>query len=140
MGKKQFGGHCKSDHLTWKGCVTLPSFGTNTVVPAHIRAVHKVSKIHEEVLEGHVGSLERDVVQQGSPPQEGVLTEQDGVERRKTLLCGIEVLQAQVSALTPWPPHLVAIVDAPQVVGTWERQQCLFPSISILEDDRKKNG
>ena len=118
--------------LTWNGCVTLSPFGTNAVVPAHIRTVNKTPQIHEQVFEGHVGSLQRDIVQQGSAPQEGVLAEEDRVERRQTFLSGVEVLQAKVSALAPRPPHLVAVVDAPQVVGTWEREFERQPCLNFL--------
>ena len=93
--------------------------------------MHEASQVHEQVLEGHVGGLERDVVQQGRAPQEGVVAEQDGVQRGQALLSGVEVLQAQLSALAPLAPHLEAVVDAPQVVGAWGKKN-LFVFVSLL--------
>lgn len=59
------------------------------------------------------------VVEQGSPPQEGLLAEQDAVQAGQALLRGVGGLQAVLLAALGAVPRLPRVVHPPDVVGAW---------------------
>lgn len=76
-----------------------------------------MGQILEELAEGHARGLVNGVVEQGRPPQEGLLSKQHTVQAGQALLSGVgwpePILQSAFSAV----PRLSGIVHTTQVVS-----------------------
>lgn len=66
-----------------------------------------------------MAGLVHGVVEQGGPPQRGVLPEQDTVDAGQTLLCGVQGLQVVLLPADAAAPRLVEVVDAAEVMSAW---------------------
>lgn len=63
-----------------------------------------------------MAGLVHGVVEEGGPPQEGVLPEQHAVDARQPLLGGVVGLQLVFSAASPTVPRLLQVVDPSEVM------------------------
>lgn len=106
---------------TWQRRVALASLGSDAVVPAGVGVIDEASQVVEELSEGHVAGLVDGVVEQGGPPQGGVSPKQHAVDAGQTLLRGVGGLQVVLPAPVAAAPRLVAVVEAAEVMCTWER-------------------
>lgn len=111
---------------TWQCRVALASLGSDAVVPAGIRVLHKASQVVEELSEGHVAGLVDGVVEQGGTPQRGVPPEQHTVDAGQTLLRGVGGPQVVLPAPVAVAPRLVAVVEAAEVMCAWWRETVEF--------------
>lgn len=74
---------------TWLGSISQSPLGSHTIIPSCIGVLDKLSDIFEELTKRHVTGSVDSVVEESSPPKEGVFSEQDTVNTCQTLLCGI---------------------------------------------------
>lgn len=108
--------------LTWPRRVALASLGPDAVVPAGVGILDEAAQVVEELGEGHVAGLVDGVVEQGGPPQTGVLPQQDAVDAGQPLLCGVQRLQAVLPPALAPAPRLLAVVNAPEVMRTFRTE------------------
>lgn len=77
---------------TWLRSISPPSLGSYTVIPPSVGVLDKSPHILEELTEGHLASLIDSVIKKGSPPQEGVFSEQDTMNTRQAFLGRVDWL------------------------------------------------
>lgn len=111
--------------LTWLRRVALASLGSDAVVPAGVGVLDEAAQAAEELAEGHEAGLVDGVVEQSGAPQGGVFPEEDAVDAGQTLLCGVEGLQAELPPALAPAPRLLAVVNAPEIVGAFGTSKSL---------------
>lgn len=117
------GGRAWLHALTWLRRVALASLGSDAVVPTGVGVLDEAAQVAEELAEGHVAGLVDGVVEQSGAPQGGVFPQEDAVDAGQALLRGVERLQAQPPPALAPAPRLVAVVDAPEVMGPFRMKR-----------------
>ena len=106
--------------VTWLRRVHLSPLGSQTVLPAYGRVLDKAGDVAEQLAEAHGGGVVHGVVEQGGPPQVGLLPQQHAVQAGQALLCGVGRLQAQLLPADSRAPRLQVVVHPAQVVGAFK--------------------
>lgn len=107
---------------TWLGRVGPAPLGAHTVIPPRVGVLDKLPNLSEEFAEGHLAGLIDGVVEEGSPPQKGVLSEQDTVNACQPFLRGIVWLQLVLLAASPTVPWLLEVVNASEIMCACEKR------------------
>lgn len=108
---------------TWQSRVGLSSFGSDTIVPSRVGVVDESTQVVKQLWEGHAAGLVDGVVEQGGTPQGGVLAEEHAVDAGQTLLSGVDGPQTVFLPAAAAAPRLMTVVDAAEVVRTWEKDE-----------------
>lgn len=122
--------------LTWLRRVALASLGSDAVVPAGVGVLDEAAQAAEELAEGHEAGLVDGVVEQSGAPQGGVFPEEDAVDAGQTLLCGVEGLQAELPPALAPAPRLLAVVNAPEIVGAFGTRKSLRSAAAAAACER----